>query len=175
MKKAIFLLLVICVYFKSSAQSKLTPWHIKGLNQTFDVKKFKMLPTDTQSFISVYSSNNKYINGIPYSGNPHLLPIGKNDIHVDTSAIKRIIAGALVTKTKDLKNNREKMDIILYFNKDGKIIDAYFFLKANTIINAGEMEEIDKRFKENIRATFTGKAYLQYDVINYNTAPSIVF
>src|SRR5580698_6691439 len=96
MKKIIFLVLTSFTYIQCFAQTRLTPGEIKGKYETFIVDKIKQpFALDKIVHIGVYSKNNKYNNGIPYSKaerDPRFLPMDfKRDIHVNNDTIKKIV------------------------------------------------------------------------------------
>jgi hypothetical protein len=178
MKKIIFFLLIWFALSKCSAQTRLIPGEIKGKHDTFIIQKYPK-PFDTINNIVISSKKNKYNNGIPYTAaekSGKFVPMHlKTDIQVDNGAIKQIVFAVLGEKLNSLKNNKEVMSYILYFKHDGQISDISFGLHKNTLITLQEIEEIDRRLRTTVKATFTGKAYLQYEVVNYNIAPQITF
>jgi hypothetical protein len=162
-----------------SAQTRLTTGKIKGKHATFIVYQLQSsLMMDTIKRIGVDSKNNKYNNGIPYSKaekDRRFLPMNpKKDIHINNDAIKQIILGVLGNKLDAMKRNKEEMSLILKFEPDGKLTDIGFTLHENTLISIQNIEEIDHQLRASIKATFTGKQYLQYIAINYYP-PLIIF
>ena len=179
MKKIIYILFISFGYLQCSAQTKLTPGEIKGKHDTFIIKQIdQSLMMDTIKRIVVYSKSNLYNNGIPYSKvekDRSFLPMNpKRDMHVNNDAIKQIVYNVLNNKLDALKHNKEIMNIILKFHPDGQITDIGLGLHENTLITLQEIEDIDRQLRVNIKATFTGKQYLQYIAINYDV-PGIIF
>lgn len=101
--------------------------------------------------------------------------MGLHDIHIDFDQIKQIAYNVLKPKWKDLKNNSEKMNILLVLKQDGSMWDVSFGLNENTLVTAEEIEQIDSKIRSGVRATFTGKRYLQYEAISYSALPTIKF
>ncbi len=97
------------------------------------------------------------------------------DMHVNVDEIKPIVYGVLDGKIKRLKQNKERIEFDLIFKPNGEIVDITFFLNENTLISAQEIEEIDTQLRSKIKATFTGKQYVNYEVIRYSRMPKIVF
>ncbi len=153
------------------AQTKITVGEMKGKYEIFTIFKLDNSLYSSIPRIGIYSKSNKYSNGIPYSKaekDPHFLPMNpKKDIHVDDDAIKSIVYAVLNKKLAALKVNKENMNIIIVFELNGKLSDIGFTLNANTLITLEEIESIDLQLREKIKATFTGKEYLQYTAINY--------
>ena len=161
------------------AQTRLLAGEVKSNNKTFIVHKIKPMLSDTEKIISVYSKSNKYNNGIPYSKaekDPRFLPMNQvTDMHVNVDEIKPLVYGVLGDKIRRLKQNKESIEFDLIFKPNGEIVDMTFFLNENTLISAQEIEEIDTQLRNKIKATFTGKQYLNYEAIPYGRMPKIVF
>ena len=175
MKKIIFLLLICFICIQSSAQTRLIPGELKGKQDTFIIQKLDE-PWDTIKYIIVSSKSNKYSQGIPRPKVRHLLPVNQNmDIHVDKNAVKQIIDEVLSQKLAALHKGKEKIDVAFDFHPNGELTDISYGLRENTLITLQDIEEIDQRLRSAIRATFTGRAYLQYEAIYYPVLPSIVF
>jgi hypothetical protein len=177
MKNIIILASITFFYIQSSAQTRLTPGEIKGKHDTFIVYELdSSLMMDTIKRIGVNSKSNKYSKGIPYPKIKHPLPINQNtDIHVDKNAVRQIINEVLNVKLGALKRNKENIDVAFDFYPNGAIADVGYTLRKNTVITLQDIEEVDQRLRSTIKATFTGRAYLQYEAIYYPILPSIVF
>ncbi len=173
MKKIIILLLICFIKLQSSAQTRLMPGEMKGKHDTFIIHKLK--PFDSVNYIVVYSKGNKYNNGIPSPKVPHFIPMSYLDTHVDNKTIKQIVYTVLNKKLAALKQNKETMTTNFDFYPNGQICDASFGLHENTLITLQDIEEIDQELRATLKATFTGKQYLQYEVIYYSKSPSFVF
>jgi hypothetical protein len=178
MKKIIYLLLIGFIHEQCSAQTKLTPGEIKGKHDTFVIHLLKPVGMDTNKLLVIYSKSNKYNNGVPYpkrEKNKPFIPIDvKRDIHINDVAVKQIIYQALTNKLAALNQNKEIIRVIFDFKPEGNITDIIFSLHGNTMIDLQDIEKIDQQLRANIRATFTRKEYLQYEVINY-VEPQIIF
>jgi len=164
-------MLICFALSKCSAQTRLMPGILKGKHDTFVVEKLKL----ADSLIVVYSKGNKYVNGLPRPKVPHFLPMGRFDVHVDNNAIKQLIYSALKTKLADLKKNKESIITNFDFYPNGQISDISFGLHENTLVTLQDIEDIDQKLRVTVKATFTGKAYLQYEAIYYSQSPTIVF
>ena len=171
MKKIIFLLTIVFIQSACYAQTRLVPGELKGKSETFNIDNVSIQVNGIKR-IGIDSKSNKYNNGIPYSKaekDPRFLPMNfERDIHVDNDAIKEIVYTVLSKKLAALKANKEDMNIIFKFEPSGKLTDLGYTLKANTLITLEEIESIDLQLREKIKATFTGKQYLQYIAIMYN-------
>jgi hypothetical protein len=180
MKKIIFFLLISFIYIQCSAQTRLIPGEMKGKDETFIIDKIQQFASDKIAQIGVYSKGNKYNSGIPYSKaqielGRRFLPINpKRDVHVNNAAVKQIVYGVLSKQLDALKQNREDIDFLFVFEPNGTLVDISYILPENTLISLQDIEEIDLLLRANIKATFTGKQYLQYIAINYHP-PIIVF
>jgi|SRR6185312_16212931 len=175
MKNIIFLLFAAFTHITCFAQTKLAPGEIKGAHSTFIISNIG--PFGGVRDIAVYSKSNKYNNGIPRSEKEkarHFLPMHNTDIHVNNDAIKQIVYDVLNQKLAALKQNKEQINLITNFEPNGKLTGISFGLHENTLITLEDIEKIDRQLRQNIRATFTGKEYLQYVAITYNV-PLIVF
>jgi hypothetical protein len=179
MKKLIFIFLIGCFIIPCSAQTRLVAGEMKAKHDTFIVKEIdSKLLMDSIKRIVVYSKSNLYNKGIPYSEaekNRRFLPMNpKKDTHVDNGAVKQIVYNVLNNKLSALKKNAETMDLILVFHPDGKLTDVAFGLRENTLVTLQDIEEIDRRLRTEIKASFTGKQYAYYIAINYYI-PTIIF
>lgn len=134
------------------AQSKLVPGEIKAAKDTFVV--FKIPQFDSTRHIGIYSKSNKFKNGVPYSSEEKsktFLPMNpKKEMHVDFNAIKQIIYSVLNKKMDALEKNKEQISLTCEFEPSGKMVDATFNLKKNTLINISEIEKIDHMLKASV-------------------------
>lgn len=168
--------IISLIVWHCNAQQKIIPGEIKGSTDTFIVSKVQQF--DSAKHIGIYSKSNKYNKGIPYSRaekSGAFLPMNpKTDIHVDNNAIKQIIFDVLNKKLEALHDNKEHINLILKFEPTGKMTDIIFDIKDGSLINIQEIEKIDHQLRAKVKATFTGKQYLQYVAINYYP-PNISF
>ena len=176
MKKIIILLLICFVYIRCSAQ-RLTPGEIKGRHETFVVYELQpSLMMDTIKRIGIDSKNNKYNNGIPRPKEKHVFPVNQNaDVHINKNAVRQIIYHILSKKVNALNHNKETMDVDFVFRPNGELSDIGYTLHESTLITLPDIEAIDQQLRATIKATFTGRAYLQYEAIYYPVLPPIVF
>lgn len=163
MKKFMTLILIFCVMTLTQcvAQNKLRAGEIKGNREVFVVKPATPLLNQPETSIIVSSKRNKYDKGIPFPKDPKALPMNKKtDMKVDTGAIRVIVFNILSKKLPLLKQNHEKLAIDLIFEPSGQLTDVGFVLNKNTAITAEELERIDLKLREDIKAKFSGKYYL---------------
>jgi len=174
MKKIIYFLIISATCITCAAQTRLTPGEIKGKHETFTIHLFKSMTTDTQKLLVVYSKSNKYNKGIPRAKNPNAIPYNpKTDVHVNNDSIRSIIYRVL-NNIDELKKNKEEMGLIFAFELNGDLTQITFSLHGNTLITLQQIEEIDKQLRANVKASFTGKWYSQFPVIDYHP-PKIIF
>jgi hypothetical protein len=175
MKNILILPLIIFIGRQCEAQTPLVPGEIKGKYETFIINELKPLASDSLKFIDVSSRSNKYDNGMPQPHVRNLLPVSKQDIHVDNDAIKQIVYTVLTGKLAALKKNGEILYLNIKFLQNGNITDLSYTLHENTIITLQDIETIDRQLRMNVKAKFTGVQYHQYEVIYYQQPPSFVF
>lgn len=174
MKKLFCVVISVLIVINCKAQKRLEAGKVTVKNHTFSVTAYQSVVKGSPRAIVISNIENKYRNGIP-SPKPGLIPMGLHDIHIDFDQIKQIAYNVLKPKWKDLKNNSEKMNILLVLKQDGSMWDVSFGLNENTLVTAEEIEQIDSKIRSGVRATFTGKRYLQYEAISYSALPTIKF
>ncbi|MDB5116297.1 MAG: hypothetical protein JWQ79_1789 [Mucilaginibacter sp.] len=172
MKKLIYTLPLFLLYLQCSAQTKLVAGEFKGRHETVVVKN--AMSFNSVDHIFVYLKSNHYINGNPHP-KKRPVPMRPKDLQINTEEIKPIVTKVLASKLLQLKQNKEEMNVQFMFNTKGAVIDVYFNLHANTLITVEDIEEIDKLLKNNVKASFTGIDYRNYEVINSNFIPPVVF
>ncbi len=135
---------------------------------TIDGTSFEISFPRTENMV-VSSSLPKYKNGysLPKSPTPPL-PIRDGDMKVDTLTDRKIIYKALEGKLEKLKMNDEQLTIRYVFGQDGNVLDiSSYSLSKNTLISPKELAQIDKCLRENVKATFNGREYLEFPAIRY--------
>lgn len=109
----------------------------------------------------------QYKDGYPRAEGPRPpWPIEKKDKKVDTVAEKRVLQEVLKDKLNKLNTNNEEITIRYVFSQEGNVVDiSSYSLSRNTLVTPKELALIDKRLRKEVKATFTGPAYLQWPVI----------
>jgi hypothetical protein len=146
-----------------SAQNQLSEGKVKGRRDSFKVHHVKYNFTK-QADVLIYSDKNKYNNGIPYGKNE--MELGVKDVHIDQALIKKIMIDVLHDKLNLLHKHQEKISGILKFDLSGNVTDVGFSICENSIITIAELETIDNRLRAELKATYTGKAYLTHVAIS---------
>ena len=161
------LIYIITILISSGcyAQKKLTEGTLKVKSTIYEVKKSEY----GKNRIAVFNQNIKYPHGIGNSSNPRAFPMKHSDMHVDAEKVNEIVYSVLKNKLKELKDNHEFMNIGVVFEQDGSLVDVeYFTLSQNTLINIEEIDQINKKLKNEIRMRFTGRDYLDYKAFAYS-------
>jgi hypothetical protein len=167
MKKLLyFLFFSLFAGTKCSAQIRLVPGESKVGKEIFIIHAIPSMAMDTQKYIVVSSKSNLYNNGIPFSKDLRHIPMNPRNIHINSTQVDNLIYQAFGTKLNALKDRKETLGIIFIFKPDGSIVDVSFSLHYNTIITLEDIEAIDKALRANIKATFTGREYLQQEAIS---------
>ena len=176
MKKFLInLIFVLFAFVSCKAQNKILPGEMKGRSEVFTVQKSKQIFLSETKDIIISKKINQNNKGNNYFKDPQVLPMNPKDIHIDFLVIKSIVDSVLHKKLAVLKSNKEKLLMDMIFDTNGKIVDVWFALNENTLISPLEMEEIDKKLRSNLKATFTGQQYLKYNAIPGNRIPIIYF
>ncbi|NEU10161.1 hypothetical protein GZH53_17690 [Flavihumibacter sp. R14] len=118
--------------------------------------------------IVIYNLKSKHAKGGPVSDNPLAAPLKREDFHFDRSAAYAIIQGIVKAKLENLRKNEDFVQVILTFEKSGKLTDIGYGLKKTTLVSLGEIAEIDARLRDSIVATFTGNTYKEYNFLIYS-------
>lgn len=87
---------------------------------------------------------------------------------VDTLVDRNVICDVLGDKLAALQANKDWVSIDYVFGHHGNVLDitSYSFPK-NTLITPKEVALIDKRLREEVKAVFRGREYLNWPVIFY--------
>ncbi|WP_316843874.1 hypothetical protein [Pedobacter psychrodurus] len=78
-----------------------------------------------------------------------------------------LIKDKLSDKLASLKKNEAVISVFLSFEQNGKIADISYTLKNAENISVNEISQLDKKIRDNILATFSGREYSNFPVINY--------
>lgn len=145
------------------AQTQLPEGKVKGKHDTFKIHHDEHA-YNNQKFVYIFSEKNKYPNGIPAGKNE--IDLSRKDVHIDQNLIETIIRDVLRDKINALHRRHETIGGILKFEISGNLTDISFSVHEGSIITPAEIEAIDNRLRAEVRATFTGKAYLTHIVIS---------
>jgi len=108
----------------------------------------------------------QYRNGYGLPKTTTTLAVRPGDMKVDTVVDREIFYEVLKDKLKNLRTNGEKITIFYVFGQDGDIVDIEgYFLPRNTVITPRELALIDKRLREEVKASFKGPDYLNWPMI----------
>ena len=118
--------------------------------------------------IVVCNLKNKYALGGPNPENPNAPEYKREDIHFDVPAAKAIIHMVLQGKKEKLQQNEDFVHVDLIFKRSGKLSDVAYAVKKNTLITLADIAEIDAQLRNTLRATFTGNAYKEHRIFNYD-------
>ncbi|MFB5945832.1 hypothetical protein [Albibacterium profundi] len=154
--------LFLCV--SASAQEKFVEGDMTVYGKTFEV--FFLKDFDA---IVVDSSLPVYKDGYPKPQGPSRpLTIRKGDMKVDTLVDRNIIYDVLGDKLTALQANGDWVSIDYVFGHDGNVLDiSSYSLPKNTLITPKEVALIDKLLREEVKAVFKGREYLNWPVIFY--------
>ncbi len=170
MKKLIIILSVLsCTLTRCAAQNKIQEGEIKAKHASYSIKKSAMDFGKGHPYF-IFSSKNKYEHGVPHTSKDDL-PLKKSDIHVNEDQIKLIVYDVLGEKTKELHRHKEAFSVWFVFEVNGVLTDTNYSLQENTIITTKEIDAIDARLRAEVKASFTGKNYLNYKAVEYYFNP----
>jgi len=161
-KLALFFAILILDSTVSYSQSNFEPGKMR-----IDGVDYEIIVTNG-SIIGVGSMDSKYAEGYPGPLIKDPLPVLRSDIHVNFDNVKRIVQEILKDKLPQLRENKEKLGIRVWFEQNGRIEGGFFAtMNKNTLIRPREIHEIYLRIKNEIHATFTGQDYKNYILIPY--------
>jgi len=169
MRQLIYIIFILALYISSQAQTKLQKGRFTINEKTINIDKIDMANGKALFCARILGEyENKHY---PLPKNPNAFPVLISDIHIDTNLIKQTFLAALNNKlaraiTAD--NNRVGLDIT--FAQNGKIQIITFYFEEGIKITTNDIVAIDNALKAKVKATFTGKDYLDYYFISY---PSI--
>jgi len=164
MKKLFYIIILSILCTSCSAQTKLRNGRFTFNGKTVDI-------SDKYGRFSARIIGDYENKAYPPPKNPNAFPVLKSDIHIDTNLIKQTFLGILSKKTATaIMANKEKIGFIFGFAPTGEILRIHYLLQANPPITANDIVKIDEALKAKVKATFTGKDYLDYYFISY---PSI--
>ncbi|NEU09411.1 hypothetical protein GZH53_13885 [Flavihumibacter sp. R14] len=83
-------------------------------------------------------------------------------------AAKAIIQKVLQGKKEKLQQNEDYVHVDLIFERSGKLSDITYAVKKNTLITLADLAEIDAQLRFTLGATFTGNAYKEHKIFNYD-------
>lgn len=104
----------------------------------------------------------------PKPKNPYGSPVNRKDIHLDDEMVLKLIKDILKDRAIELSKNKDRIDLSFrLLQENGSIESISYFLPGNTKITLEEISKIDRLIKKNIHATFSGKEYTNFYLINY--------
>lgn len=166
MKKIYLTILVVFGIFSIlSAQDKFEHGHLRINDEVYDIR------VNTESSIigvSNLSKNKKDVPTLKREVARNIFPIRERDIKFNVEKEKEIVLDILNSKRDILKSNKEAIGIRYIFYPDGRIMNIDFILLQKTIITPNEISAIDKRLRNELRASFSGEEYKAYPVIHYS-------
>jgi len=163
MKKLFYIIILLILCTSCSAQTKLQKGHFTFKGKTVGI-------SDKYGRFSARVVGDHDDKAYPPPKNPNAFPVLKSDIHIDFDLVKEIILKIIEKKTATaLITNREKIGFGFGFAPTGEILGIHYLLQANTSITAHDIVIIDEALKAKVKASFTGKDYLDYYIISYPT------
>lgn len=158
-----------------TAQKNLNVGTFQIHGKTFKIAEPIMKSLNGKGSIIISNPNYKYQNVPPPS--PKVLdpfPMQKKDIYFDLEQVRKIVYSRLNTKLPQLKLDGETLTMNFTFSQNGSLVNVGYILRAETRVSLEDVKNIDDLLKSEIKATFTGTDYLQYEVISYSF-PTIIF
>ncbi|UKT64288.1 hypothetical protein [Pedobacter mucosus] len=170
-----FILLQLLVVSISHGQNRIQPGIYTIKNKKYEVIRTNVFSEASNEKIIISSVDNKYFHSAPPRPKvQYPFPMQLKDIHVDNDRAKSIILNVLKDKLDMLKSENDTLGIRIVFMENGKIGGITYMLKPSTIITIDNIDQIEKLFKAELKAKFTGIDYLQYKLISYSL-PSVIF
>lgn len=127
--------------------------------------------TEYPNRMTVTNLENKYTkSGFPQPSKGHNAKgILRSEMHVDHEKVNAVVKGVLKDKLSQMRTNKEKVSIYVTVLQNGSF-DEFLFMTANsnTLITPQDIDQIIKKMKQEVRMTFSGSAYKDHSVINYN-------
>jgi len=162
-KSVIALTINVILCLTAMAQDKFTEGKQIVGDRTFEIKFSEI----NANRIAVISNLPQYKNGYSLpNGQTQPLMVRPSDIKVDTVVDRKIFYEVLKNKLKKLRINDETITVYYVFGQDGDVVDiSFYILPRNTVITLRELALIDKRLREEVKASFKGPDYLNWPVI----------
>ncbi len=147
-----------------------------GVKQSFNFFYPKLISKRSSSHVVISNVKNRYFNGQDRLKDNWTYGIQKTDIHLDVNQVNIIVRGVLKLKLDALNINKETLGLDFKFNtSDGTIADTEFTIAKSSLTTFADIEEIDDQLRKNVKATFTGIAYLHYYAVPYWFTPPVKF
>jgi len=118
--------------------------------------------------ITVVVWNDKNIYPIPAPiGQFPPMAIRRGDMRVDTLQQQKIIKEIVKSRFKVLKEGNQWIRIKYIFNQSGEVMNVIFSFPHGALLTLTDVAEMDRRLRQELKATFRGVEYRSYQAIPY--------
>ena len=168
--KKIILLSTLAFSLSSCYAQKSISLGVRRVNgKKFEVKATEIQIGKGKPGVIVFNADYEYnYKAPPLPKGPHPFPMQMKDIHMENDKVKSIVISVLRYKMQVLKERSETLRLLFSLDQRGAPKNISYSMAQQTSISLKDISEIDEKMKKQVRASFTGTDYLQYNVIHYN-------
>ncbi|WP_129714754.1 hypothetical protein [Pedobacter sp. SYP-B3415] len=109
----------------------------------------------------------KYDKGFPKS-KVDAFRVRKEDIHFSEEQVREIVAKTFRSKIKNVGHSMVIIAVNIKFEQDGRVASIIYSVSDKfAVVTIEDLATIDKELREDLKATFSGKDYLDHQIISY--------